>query len=599
MKSEKQHSGMVVSIAILVAIALVTFCLRLGNTHLWDQDEGYYASAAAEMFAKNDWVVPTFNGELFAHKPPMMYWGMMIGFHLFGVNELGARFVSSLMSVGSAVVTYWLGRRLFDGGTGLLAGLALSTSLMFVMVGRSATADSYLTFFVALSMLLWCNSYWNARGECRDQRLREIRILDWGRTYAVMGLAVLTKGPIGFLFPMAAIGLFLLSERASERCSSNSIRTSMVSTLKCFSPVPFLKTVWLMRPWIALVVITLIVAPWTFAVQWKSSGLFLQEFIGVHHFGRFSQAMDNHSGPIYYYLIACLLGLYPWTAFAIPTGMNWLRDTCSRDHSRACRLITSWIVVYLAIFSLASTKLPNYVLPAYPALALVIGKFMANVSSNSVTLWGNRWTSIGWSLLVLVGLTVLSAFPITTQIMVEGESIFEMLKMEPVVSRSTWLLFGIAGLPLLLAGLGGAIACGCGRPKTAIAIFSMSAKFFILVLSQFIAPELDRLQGAQRLAERTASKSGEADSDKTILAMGRFKPSLVFYSKQPVQFCESVEHAVEELKSNPNATLLSTVYGLNEIEELTGSRRLEVSPSLPGEPAWAILESAARTTLSR
>ena len=68
--------------------------LRPGNTHLWDQDEGYYAAAAAEMHGRNDWITPTFNGKLFAHKPPMMYWGMMIGFQTFGVSELGARFVS-------------------------------------------------------------------------------------------------------------------------------------------------------------------------------------------------------------------------------------------------------------------------------------------------------------------------------------------------------------------------------------------------------------------------------------------------------------------------------------------------------------------------
>ena len=98
----------------LLVVGVVLLMLQLGNSHLWDQDEGYYATAAAEMYARNDWITPTFNGKLFGHKPPMMYWGMMLGYHAFGVTEFGARFCSSIFGILTIMATYAIARRLFD-----------------------------------------------------------------------------------------------------------------------------------------------------------------------------------------------------------------------------------------------------------------------------------------------------------------------------------------------------------------------------------------------------------------------------------------------------------------------------------------------------
>ncbi|MFN7629343.1 MAG: ArnT family glycosyltransferase, partial [Pirellula sp.] len=92
---------------ILCVVAVVVLFWNLGNSRFWDQDEGYYASVAAEMFDRGDWVVPTFNQELCAHKPPMMYWGMLVGFEMFGRNELGARWMSAIFGTLTVLLTYW------------------------------------------------------------------------------------------------------------------------------------------------------------------------------------------------------------------------------------------------------------------------------------------------------------------------------------------------------------------------------------------------------------------------------------------------------------------------------------------------------------
>ena len=194
-----------VPLICLFIVGVSVMMIRAGNTHLWDQDEGYYATAAAEMHARNDWITPTFNGKLFAHKPPMMFWGMMMGYQAFGVSELGARFVSTLFGLGTIFLTFAIARKLFDMATGLFAGLAIGSCIMFTVVARSATADAHLTFFTVLAFHLWLCDYFAAHETNREQLLKNVRWQTWIATYAVMGLAVLTKGPIGFLFPTAVI----------------------------------------------------------------------------------------------------------------------------------------------------------------------------------------------------------------------------------------------------------------------------------------------------------------------------------------------------------------------------------------------------------
>jgi 4-amino-4-deoxy-L-arabinose transferase-like glycosyltransferase len=117
-------------ILLLLAVCILVLWTGLGATRLWDQDEGYYASVAREMHEREDWVVPTFNQELFAHKPPLMYWGMICGFHLFGVSEFSARWVSAIFGTAMVLMTYWMGRLLADRQTALISALVLSSSLM-------------------------------------------------------------------------------------------------------------------------------------------------------------------------------------------------------------------------------------------------------------------------------------------------------------------------------------------------------------------------------------------------------------------------------------------------------------------------------------
>jgi len=571
----------------LLGVGAVLLMVQLGNTHLWDQDEGYYATAAAEMVARNDWITPTFNGKLFGHKPPMMYWGMMLGYHAFGVTELGARFCSSIFGILTIMATYAIARRLFDAATGLFAGLAIGSCFLFATVARSATADAHLTFFTVLALLVWSRSYFSVPGVTRDQRLAAIPWRVWLAVYAVMGLAVLTKGPIGFLFPTAVIGLFLLTEQQTVLPLGVSRLKRIAIGLLPYSPVPFFNTVWKMRPFTAILAVSVVAAPWYILVQWKTEGAFLREFIGVHHMGRFSSAMDNHSGPAYYYLIACLIGLYPWSAFAIPTVMTWVAQSKMASHSSAIRFVSCWVAVYLVIFSLASTKLPNYVLPAYPALAIIVGRYFATWSRDATSV-NTFWLHAGWFLLIGVGVGLVCGLPALAWIEFQGQTVFGRLHIDPLIQgRLAWL--GLAGLPLAVFGILGWSFLYCKKTRWASGAFVVAATSLIAILSQYVAPELDRLQSSQMLAENLKARIANEGAQVTIL--GHYRPTMVFYLGQEINFCDSPAEAIEKANANSNSVLITTESHYSQIEPYLQDRNavLERVAQFPGRDDLVVL----------
>src|SRR5262249_39155930 len=129
---------------LLLGVALLLFFPNLGAPSLWDVDEGNNSEAAREMGESGNWVVPTFNYKLRVDKPALLYWLQIGAYALFGVNEFAARFPSALAALATVLLTYELGRRLFDAATGLLAGVVLASTVLFCAVAHFANPDALL-----------------------------------------------------------------------------------------------------------------------------------------------------------------------------------------------------------------------------------------------------------------------------------------------------------------------------------------------------------------------------------------------------------------------------------------------------------------------
>ncbi|HEX5470314.1 MAG TPA: glycosyltransferase family 39 protein, partial [Lacipirellulaceae bacterium] len=140
---------MTIAVALLAAASFLT---GLGLARLWDEDEPKNAVCGQEMFSRGDWIVPTFNGQLRTDKPILIYWCMIAVYQLFGVSEMSARLPSALAGIGTIVLTFHLGRMMFDRRTGLMASCLAASALMFAVLARGATPDSLLIFCITASI---------------------------------------------------------------------------------------------------------------------------------------------------------------------------------------------------------------------------------------------------------------------------------------------------------------------------------------------------------------------------------------------------------------------------------------------------------------
>lgn len=538
-------------IAFLVILCLIILWIGLGGSRLWDQDEGYYASVAGEMNSRGDWLVPTFNQELFAHKPPLMYWGMLAGFKLFGVNEFSARFVSAFFGTGMVLLTYWLGRMLFGRMTGWIGALVLLSSVMFTVVARSATADAHLGFFVLLALSLWVEQ---AR-KSQSERLPVISVWRWFWIYGAIAGGVLAKGPIGFAFPIAILGVMTLMWGPMQRLSGE---TSGAWVKVCWHR--FWDSFWGMQPVLGGLVLLGVAGPWFIWMQWTTGGEFLSEFFGVHHFERFSQPMDNHSGPIYYYVVSCLIGFFPWTSFAIPIGLNYLDRQKWHQDRMAMRLLTVWICLYFGVFSIASTKLPNYVLPVYPAVALGIALYISR--------WGQEilggherepklllgyttraWAIAGWLFMLGSGILLL----VVPMFLQQAEHLQNWLTEQLSVDRALFPAIGtlsLMGGVLVLGAIAGVVLVVREESKQMIWLLSGISCCFVFMLWQIVVPAIDQFQTPQQIALECLDSGDESllDREHEPVVLGMFRPSMVFYSRRTLEF-SSRENLIDVLNA--------------------------------------------------
>lgn len=557
---------------LVLAAAIVTFFTGLGATRLWDEDEGFFAATAAEMHHRNEWIVPWYNGEVFAHKPPLMYWVMRLGFYAFGENEWGARFGSALFGTAAALLTHGVGTRLFGARIGLLAGLAMASCIMFGVVSRASTADAYLVFFMTLviaAYLRWTPAF---REVPQDGHLGNVPHEDgtladwlpatWGgfvAMYAAMGLAVLVKGPIGILLPGTAIGLFVLWQLSqSEATWGGWLRGFVVNIPRVF---------WALRPITAILTVVIVAGWWFAAVEARTEGGFIGEFLGFHNMQRFLTPMEKHSGPIVYYMPIIWIGFFPWSLFIVPSAIT-LRSrlrksdenhTPARDQA-GWRLVLCWFSVIFVFFSIAQTKLPNYTLPCYPPLALLVAGFVSRWLAEPATNF-RFWSRWAFGSLIAVGVGFLVLVPIVALIQVDGAPLLVKAQLHPAIATDLVPL-ALIGLPALVGGILCWRFAERGQPVLLLRTFGITAVVFCLGVLGGAAAYLDRHQSSENLA--TAFRS-RMSSDTALVASFRINsPSLIYYSKQPVRkFYNPVD--VERYVAQPGSFLITSDVAWQEL----------------------------------
>ncbi len=504
---------------VVIAVAFV----NLGAARLWDRDEPRNAQCAREMMEAGNWIVPTFDGELRTHKPALLYWGQIAAYKTFGVSEFSARLPSAMAGLVTILLVFLIARRLSDTATANWAALILGTMLLFVMAERAATPDSLLIMstaaviasFVKFAMIpvergssANMHGYPHTEGGFRTILYRWPSTIQWAAIHGVCGLAVLAKGPVGFVMPMTIIGATLWALRFPGLPSRNVNGGTNTNKLIAwgYSLIVLLKQAlwiaWQMRPLTSIGMLLIVAGPWYAAVGIATDGEWLREFFLTHNYSRAVSSMEGHGGPPFlYYAGAFLVGTFPWSCFAIPLGIAVFRGM--RHHSRPPLLTLGviWIGVFIAVFSFAATKLPSYISPCYPGAALVFGWYFNRLLSGKIS--QPRWTLAALSTSTLVGA-------------VTAISLSSIVATELPHVRSV----GIAGILLATGGILGISFLRRMQPGESLRAFVVGAIGFTGVLHAWGPAAVDR---------------SRLDLDAIQAAVSQAPPHKIWYSELPVE----------------------------------------------------------------
>lgn len=357
-------------------LALVFLCLVLHVIGTWalpliNRDEPRFAEASREMRERGDYIVPTFNGQPRLDKPPLIYWCQVACYRVLGESEFAARLPSAIASALTALVVFGFGSRLYGRRIGLHAALVFTLSLQVLVQSKAAVADMCMVLFVALAS--WAGWEISTSEEPKSRRIW------WGVFYLALALGFLAKGPVAWL-PIGTVLIFFAWTR----------KPGLNHALKFHLGIPLLLA---------------IVALWGIPALRQTHGDYFRIGIGHHVIERSFVALETHGAnglPGYlallpFYFVTVFASFFPWSFF-LPRMVAHFRKPLTLQPRE--RYLIGGIGLTFLLFTLLSTKLPHYVLPAFPLLSILVAGWLGE------TRFPIKWAATMAALTVLFSLAI-------------------------------------------------------------------------------------------------------------------------------------------------------------------------------------------------
>ncbi len=417
-------------VLLLAAFALTWFC-NLDQRKLAKSDEGRYAEIPREMVASRDWLTPRLNGYKYFEKPPLQYWATALAYKAFGENEWTARLWTGLTGFLCVLLVFYAGNRIAAPPAGLYAAAVLGSSALHVLMGHFLTLDMALSFFLALTVLAFLLAQLDGVAAAQSRRWM---LAGW----AAMALAVLSKGLVGAVLPMAGVALYVLVQRDW-------------GMLRRLSIVP------------GGALFLAIAAPWFVAVSLANEEFF--RFFFLHeHFERFLTRVHGRYAPFWYFVPVLLAGAMPWVISLFPALVRaWAASPQRRF--RPERFLLLWCAVVFVFFSASNSKLQGYILPLLPAAALLIGAELLRTPRALLTVQAFAAATAGAAIFALAPGVVQRA----------GENLPQLMSQ----AFAHWL--GVAGAVLCAGALAAAVLAWTRRRTASIVVLAFSGLAFVQI----------------------------------------------------------------------------------------------------------------------
>lgn len=496
------------TLLLIIALATAVCFANIGGLDIYALDEAKNAEAAREMLESGNYVVPYFNYELRTDKPPLHYYFMVAGYQLFGVNAFGARFFSSLAGVLTILVVYLFAFRNLGAKTAVYTALGLICSLHFAFQIRMSVPDPYLIFF-----LTWAfTSFYEA---CKTGNRWQLLVF-----YFSIGCGLLLKGPIALGLTGLTALLFLLFKRDLKWT-----------------------TIWRLQPFGGVLLSILLALPWYWQVHVQTDGLWTHEFFFKHNFSRFSEPMEGHKGIFlltFAYVFA--MGMLTFLPFIFQSIKQAVKLRKQEDALLYCLTAAG---VIIGFFAISSTKLPNYTVPAYPLLALILGHYLAKI--------GNEWLDNHWNKAGLVAyLVFLLLFPFGIRLGLGADK-----DLREIVHLGGYFL------PLFATGIVGLVCVARKSLRKVLLLIMVGWAITIVLFFHVIYPQADQINPVRQTLLTM-------DTSAKIIGFKKFNPAFVFALKREVKCLDKVEEVRSIVAAHQSGYIISRTEYREELEKIPG-----------------------------
>lgn len=467
-------------------------------------DEGRYAEMAREMVASGDWITTRLNGIKYFEKPPLQTWMNALTFTLFGLGEWQARFWTGLCGFFGILLVYQTGRSVFNPRVGFLAALMLGSSFLWAALGHINTLDMGLSGMMTLAL---CSLLIAQRDDASVRGRRNWMLTCW----AGMALAVLSKGLIGLVLPGAVLVIY--SVLANDAGIWKRLHIGK-----------------------GLLLFFAITTPWFVLVSIRNPE-FPQFFFIHEHFQRFTSEVHHRSGRWYYFIPLLLMGIVPWLGVLLQSLLSsWRTDwRVGANTFKPKRLLLIWAVFIFVFFSVSGSKLPSYILPIFPALALLIAAHWETA--------GRKHWMLAAGLMALIGTVGLFFVHRVGQLSTMSLEIPLYLAYEPWVTA--------AAIVALAGGIAAFFSAQRGRGELAAAILAISGFAGGQILMLGHEPFGVYASGRPLVAAINA----EATPATPLYTVGRLDHSLLFYLRRTMIMVENPDELEFGLSQQPQLWL--------------------------------------------
>ncbi|CAN5678648.1 glycosyltransferase family 39 protein [soil metagenome] len=482
-------------LAVIGVLFLIIWFYMLGARTLVPTDEGRYAEMAREMVATGDWITLRLNGIKYFEKPPLQNWMNAVSFELFGLGEWQARLWTGLCGLLGVSVTAYTGSKVFSRRVGISAAFILGSSFYWAAFGHVNTLDMGLAGMMTLAL---CGLLLAQREDASASEQRNGMLLCW----AGMALASMSKGLIGVVLPGAALVLYTLLTRDWALWTRLHLGKG-------------------------LILFFAITAPW-FILVWQKNPEHPYFFFIHEHFQRFTSTVHKRGGAWYYFFPLLILGIVPWLGLLLQGLWSGLREQTSGFQAK--KLLLIWTIFIFFFFSISGSKLPSYILPIFPSIALLIACQLEKTSTRSLTFASGLFAMFG-----LAGLVYSEKIGSLSKIAYEIP-LYQAMVPWVTAAASIALAGGVMGLFL-------------AKRNKDMLVIALAVSGFVAGQALFLGHEQWGRYNAG--LPHVAAINAELNSDTPIYAVGLYEQSLPFYLRRTLILVESPDELEFGLEQQP------------------------------------------------